>query len=442
MTNFSGWGRINPQPHRSISLSAPQHAAHEIRNAPLPGLAYGMGRSYGDVAMNPGGTLWLTRGLDRFLDFDPDTGLLRCEAGVLLRDIQSQFVPQGWMLPVTPGTEWVTIGGAIANDVHGKNHHRVGSFAHHIKRLSLTRTDGTVIQCGPQENTEWFSATAGGLGLTGLITEATLQLKPIPGPWLDTETIPFIELAEFFTLSTQSEEDWEYTVSWIDCLSFRESGKRLQGIFFRGNHSNHQAPYSLKKPLTVPFTPPISGINALSLKPFNAAYYQLNKFNAGKGRSHYRPFFYPLDNLREWNRIYGPKGFYQYQSVVPMDQGLEATSSMLTAIARSGQGSFLAVLKTLGSIPSLGMLSFPQPGVTLALDFPNRGESTLQLFNKLDAIVREYGGRIYPAKDARMPRDLFEQGYPLHRQFVPFRDPGIESAFALRTMGSPAQSFV
>ena len=430
MTNFSGWGRINPQPHRSISLSAPQHAAHEIRNAPLPGLAYGMGRSYGDVAMNPGGTLWLTRGLARFLDVDPDTGLLRCEAGVLLRDIQSQFVPQGWMLPVTPGTEWVTIGGAIANDVHGKNHHRVGSFAHHIKRLSLTRTDGTVIQCGPQENTEWFSATAGGLGLTGLITEATLQLKPIPGPWLDTETIPFTELAEFFTLSTQSEEDWEYTVSWIDCLSAQG-----RGIFIRGNHSPEQRPAPRARERRMPVAPPVSLVNRLTLGPFNSLYYRLQASKAGRSLTHYKPFFYPLDGLLEWNRMYGPKGFYQYQSVVPRAAGRQAVQDMLAVIARSGLGSFLAVLKTFGERAAPGLLSFAAPGVTLALDFPNLGDRTYRLFDELDAIVRAAGGRIYPAKDARMTRDMFREGYPALESFLPFRDPGISSAFARRVIG-------
>jgi FAD/FMN-containing dehydrogenase len=391
-----------------------------------------MGRSYGDVCLNPDGVLWKTTGLDRFISLDENTGQLVCEAGVLLRDIQRLTIPLGWILPVTPGTQLVTVGGAIANDVHGKNHHVLGSFGDHVQWIKLARTDGTSIECGPDILPDWFSATVGGLGLTGVITEAEIQLRRVAGPWLDTETVPYANLDEFFHLADASEADWEHTVSWIDCLS---GGGR--GLFMRGNPRDvgpRSAPQERKR--TMPFVPPISVMNRLSLRPFNMAYFNLKKWQSGKNIAYYESFFYPLDNLLEWNRMYGPKGFFQYQSVVPRAVGRDAVQAMLGEIARSGDGSFLAVLKTFGNRLPVGMMSFPQPGVTLALDFPNRGERTLKLFERLDAIVRDAGGRIYLAKDARMPRDLFEAGYPRLAEFLQYRDPGISSALSRRLIGT------
>lgn len=432
MVEVGSWGRLGVWPHDLQPLT--EHFCTSLpRGAGNYGLAYGMGRSYGDVCLNPGGTLWTTRGLDRLIAWDENTGVLTCEAGVLLRDIQQVFVPRGWMLPVTPGTQLVTVGGAIANDVHGKNHHTYGTFGNNVAQVHLLRTDGERIQCGPTEQPDWFAATVGGLGLTGVITQASLQMKRIPSPWLDTEIIPFATLGEFFTLSDASESGWEHTVSWIDCMS----GHTGRGIFMRGNMgpaSNEPPPSAQKR--SIPFTPPISLINRLSLRPFNATYYHLHKQMAGPRRAHYESFFYPLDNILEWNRIYGKKGFYQYQSVVPREAGMDAVRAMLQAITAAGEGSFLGVLKTLGDRAAPGMLSFVRPGVTLALDFPNNGESTRRLFERLDAIVRDAHGRIYPAKDARMSRSLFEAGYPRLPEFLPFRDPGISSAFARRTMES------
>jgi FAD/FMN-containing dehydrogenase len=398
----------------------------------MAGLAYGNGRSYGDVCLNPGGGLWLTTSLDHFVSFDECTGILTCEAGVLLRDIQRLMLPRGWMLSVTPGTQLATVGGAIANDVHGKNHHRVGSFGDHVAEIHLIRTDGETIVCGPNLKPDWFAATVGGLGLTGVILDVRLQLRRVAGPWLGTETLPYQNLDEFFALADGSEEGWEHTVSWIDCIS---SGGR--GIFMRGNHVERSGEASRAgKRLSVPFVPPIPLINRLSLRPFNAAYYHMQSAKAGRGIAHYEKFFYPLDNILNWNRIYGPQGFYQYQSVVPRDVGEDAVKAMLGQIAKSGDGSFLAVLKTFGNRQPVGMLSFPKPGVTLALDFPNKGERTLKLFERLDVIVREAGGRIYAAKDARMPRDLFESGYPQLGEFKNYRDPGISSALSRRLMGN------
>jgi FAD/FMN-containing dehydrogenase len=430
MNTVSSWGRLSALPHDVIKLTN----AHKVAQALAthrPGVAHGMGRSYGDVCLNPDGVLWNTLGLDRYVAFDEQTGRLICEAGVLLRDIQHLTIPRGWTLPVTPGTQLITVGGAIANDVHGKNHHILGSFGDHIQHLRLVRTDGEIIECGPHEKADWFAATVGGLGLTGLIVEVEIQLRRTHGPWLETETVAYANLDEFFTLADNSEADWEQTVSWIDCIC----GGGGRGLFMRGNPADlKHGPIPGEGKLKVPMTAPFSLVNTLSLRPFNMLYFNLKKWQAGRSISHYEPFSYPLDNILDWNRMYGPKGFFQYQSVVPREVGQHAVQSMLGEIARAGQGSFLAVLKTFGNRQPVGMLSFPQPGVTLALDFPNRGNATLKLFERLDGIVAEAGGRLYPAKDARMPRALFEAGYPRLNEFLKFRDPGIRSGLSRRLM--------
>ncbi len=432
MRRVSSWGRLSAHLHDVVMLNDPARVAEQLATH-RPGIAHGMGRSYGDVCLNPEGVLWNTTGFDHFIQFDEVTGKLVCEAGVLLRDIQRLLIPRGWMLPVTPGTQMVTVGGAIANDVHGKNHHAFGSFGDHVQRIRLVRTDGELIACGPQLQSDWFAATVGGLGLTGVIVEAEIQLRRVAGPWLDTETVPYANLNEFFQLADNSEATWEHTVSWIDCIS----GGGGRGIFMRGNPIDvGDRPRPQGRQLTMPVVPPVSLVNRLSLRPFNMAYFHLKKWQAGRAIAHYEPFFYPLDNLLEWNRMYGPKGFFQYQSVVPRALGQDAVQAMLGEIARAGDGSFLAVLKTFGNRQPVGLLSFPQPGVTLALDFPNKGAQTHQLFERLDAIVRAASGRIYPAKDARMPRDLFEAGYPRLNDFLKYRDPGISSALSRRLMGS------
>jgi FAD/FMN-containing dehydrogenase len=379
--------------------------------------------------------LWLTSGLDRLLGFDPETGSLDVEPGVTLGDIQRVMIPQGWALPVTPGTQFVTVGGAIANDVHGKNHHAKGSFCDHVTRLTLRRTDGTEIHCGPELMPDWFAATAGGLGLTGVIMQARLQLTRVPGPWLDCETLPFRGLPDFFGLSDGSEADWQYTVAWIDGLS----GKNVKGLFMRANPMTLPWGGPLRPPSkagrSVPFTPPFSMINGLTLRVFNLGYHTMGRLKAGRGPVHYQPFFYPLDAVRNWNRIYGPRGFYQYQSVVPNEAREEATAAMLEEIRKAGQGSFLVVLKTFGARQAPGLLSFPRPGVTLAMDFPNRGARSLALLDRLDGIVAEAGGRVYPAKDARMSAQMFRQGYPGLESFMKYRDPGISSALSRRLIG-------
>jgi FAD/FMN-containing dehydrogenase len=427
MRRVGSWGRLAEPEHHVMPL-----VDHPVRALPtmpgLLGLAYGMGRSYGDVCLNPGGVLWTTTHQDHLLEWNPATGWLTCEAGVLLRDIQRLFVPRGWTLPVLPGTQFVTVGGAIANDVHGKNHHTQGTFGEHVRSLRLLRTDGEQIDCGPQQQPERFAATVGGLGLTGVITQATLALQPVHGLWLDTENIAFEGMTEFLSLADASVHFWEHTVAWVDALS----GRSVRGIFTRANPSTgaREAP-PWAAPRSLPFHPPVSLVNRHTVRAFNTVHHHLSRQRAQ--RMVYRPtFFHPLDAWRDWNRLYGPRGFYQYQCVVPRAVAADALPAMLQAIWASAEAACLSVLKTFGERAPAGMLSFVRPGVTLALDFPNQGDSTLRLFERLDAIVREAGGRLYAAKDARMPRGLFEAGYPRLPDFLPHRDPGICSAFSLR----------
>ncbi|MEP1471067.1 MAG: FAD-binding oxidoreductase [Halieaceae bacterium] len=432
MVTISSWGRLEQPEHELRPLQHRSSLASTLRDG-APGLPFGMGRSYGDVCLNPEGTLWTTRSLDNFIRFDQANGIIECEAGVLLKDIQELIVPLGWMLPVTPGTQFVTVGGAIANDVHGKNHHEYGSFGNHVERLLLCRTDGEEIECGPGMHDDWYAATVGGMGLTGVISRATISLRRIETPWMTVESIPFYSLEEFYKLADRSESDWEYTVSWIDCVAKNDR----RGIFFRANHSLAipTQDYSTSRRNLV-FTPPISLVNRLSLKPFNWAYFHSHRLRSGEKEMHYQPFFYPLDQIQNWNRMYGPRGFYQYQCVIPTENREAAIAALLDETTNSNSGSFLAVLKTFGEKPSSGLLSFPQAGATLALDFPNRGKATLDLMQRLDVIVGQAGGRLYAAKDARMTAGLYAAGYPNLDQFQPFRDPGISSALSRRLLGS------
>lgn len=431
---FTSWGRVLKLEHEVVALSNRFDELPKISQGSSTFLPYGNGRSYGDSCLNAGGTILKTAALDRFIAFDPETGILRCESGVLLSEILRLIVPQGWFLPVTPGTRFVTVGGAIANDVHGKNHHVSGTFGRHVRQLELLRSDSQRLICAATEHPDYFAATIGGLGLTGLVTWAEIQLRRIGNPWIDAETIRFESLDEFFSLCEESDWDYEYTVSWVDCAG---KGKRLgRGLFMRGNHApadSMPANYS-QKTRTFPFTPPVSLINSITLKAFNSAYYHKQISRELRHTQHYEPFFYPLDGMLEWNRMYGPKGFFQYQCIVPSQNGEEVIAELLGEIAASGMGSFLAVLKICGDAASPGMLSFPMKGVSLALDFPNRGEKLEHLFKRLDHIVRSAGGRLYPAKDGRMPGDLFRSGFPRWQEFTNYIDPDFSSSFWRRVM--------
>lgn len=428
----TSWGRYPSASPRQVQ-SCRDVQALALPDETLSCLPFGNGRSYGDVCLNNNGALLLTRGLDRFIAFDLATGVLRAEAGILLAEILALIVPQGWFLPVTPGTQFVTLGGAIANDVHGKNHHVAGSFGCHVRAFELLRSDGNRLLCTPEQNTEWFQATVGGLGLTGLITWVEIQLQRIANPWIVAENRRFASLDEFLALDAEYEARYPYIVSWIDCAA---TGRALgRGIYMAGMHAPPgllKAPPPQRRGWTVPFTPPISLVNSLSVAAFNRLYYHLPR--PARGLIPYQPFFYPLDNLREWNRLYGRQGFFQYQCVIPLANAREALREILACIAASGQGSMLAVLKRFGDKTSGGLLSFPRPGVTLALDFPNRGQSTLDLLERLDEVTRQAGGAVYPAKDARMSGDSFRRYFPQWVEFSRFIDPRFSSSFWRRVM--------
>ena len=424
------WGRT-PRTRMQVARPAfPDELAMLARQgAKLPHglLAGGLRRSYGDSCINDGGALIEITGLDRFIRFDRTCGLLEAEAGVSLADVLKLAIPAGFFLPVTPGTKFVTLGGAIANDVHGKNHYRAGTFGRWVRSFSLLRSDGSERDVADDDGTGLFAATIGGLGLTGIITRATLQLVPIASSNMAAETIPFGNLAEFFALSAESDTSHDYTVAWVDCLA---TGDKLgRGIFTRARHAS-DGELRVKPPggPAVPFDAPGFLLNRFSISAFNEAYFRL----AGRARRatvSYDPFFYPLDAIGGWNRLYGARGFYQYQSVVPPATAADATAEMLRTIADAGQGSFLAVLKTFGAAVSPGLLSFPTHGTTLALDFANRSGPTLWLLDRLDAIVREAGGRLYPAKDGRLPTAMFRAGYPALDKFTSQIDPGMSSTF-------------
>jgi FAD/FMN-containing dehydrogenase len=398
-------------------------------------LPYGNGRSYGDSCLNDGGALLDCRKLNRFIHFCEETGLLKCEAGVLLSEVLQLAVPRGWFPPVTPGTRFVTLGGALANDIHGKNHHSAGTFSRHVRRFELLRSDGSRILCSPEENVEWFQATAGGLGLTGVITWLELQLKPIHNTAIEMESIRFRDLKEFFQLSQESSTRFEYTVAWVDCLA---SGSSLgRGLFLRGNHADasiRKNPRPPARAITFPIDPPFALINGLTLRLFNALYYRKQLSARTHAITHYEPFFYPLDAIHQWNRIYGNKGLLQHQCSIPTETSAEAVREMLEKIARARSGSFLAVLKMFGDLPSPGLLSFPIPGATLALDFTNT-PANLRLLDSLDETTRQAGGRVNPSKDGRVSAVNFQAFYPHWRQLQAYRDPAISSSFWRRVSG-------
>jgi FAD/FMN-containing dehydrogenase len=400
-------------------------------------LPRGLGRSYGDVCLNEGGTLLSTNTFTHLISFNEQTGVLRAESGISFADILSFAIPRGWFLPVTPGTKYVTLGGAIANDLHGKNHHGAGTIGCHVPCFELLRSSGERLHCSSAKNNELFRATIGGLGLTGLITWAELQLIPIKNAFIDQEALPFQSLDEFFAINDDSDQKFTYTVAWIDTTL---KNGALRGIFFRGNHaseplelpekiSNHQL-------LSIPTFAPSSLLNPVSMKLFNASYFALNRLHQGRHLTHYDPFFYPLDKVGHWNRLYGRPGFLQYQFVVPRNAASEVVPALLKEAHRTNTVAFLSVLKTFGERVSPGILSFPRPGITLAMDVRNRGKITLETLHRFDEIVLAHQGRLYPAKDSRMSPQTFRSCYPELQEFTPHLDPAFSSQFWRRVMSS------
>lgn len=392
-------------------------------------IARGNGRAYGDCALNPDATLSLLK-QDRLISFDAKSGRLSCEAGTLLSDIIEFFMPRGWFPPVTPGTKYVTVGGMIAADVHGKNHHRLGSFGDHVESFDLALADGSVVHCSKSENAELFAATKGGMGLTGIILKASFKLIPIETSWIRQETLRAANLDQAMELF-EASNDWTYTVAWIDCLS--QGAAMGRSIFFRGEHARiddlpeswRGEPFASpsKRGWRVPFDLPGPLLNRWSVSAFNALYYRANR--PGSSLVDFDTFFYPLDAIGEWNRIYGRAGLIQYQCVLPKHASRKGLGLLLGWISASGAGSFLSVLKLFG--PQEGLMSFPMEGYTLALDFRAGDASVLALLDELDAIVADLGGRVYLAKDARASARMIEQGYPHLARFKAIRakaDPG------------------
>jgi FAD/FMN-containing dehydrogenase len=427
MRAYQSWGRYPRTQHTRVLpvfwRSEPP-ALGGITESVLP---FACGRSYGDSCLNDGGALVDVTGLRRFIAFDEPQALLRCEAGVTLADVLSLMAPRGWFVPVLPGTQWVSVGGAIANDIHGKNHHRAGTFGAHVTCLELMRSTGERVLCSPERNADLFRATIGGLGLTGLILWAEIRLKRVPGPAIALERVRFACLEEFLELSS-SDQAYEYTVAWVDCLA---RGRRLgRGLFLRGDHASRSltSGEGHDARLKVPIDLPSGLINRTTLALFNACYYRSQLRAKVRKTVHYQRFFFPLDRIGEWNRLYGRRGFFQYQCVVPDDLG-RTIAALLAQVARSSETPTLAVLKRFGSIQSPGLLSFPRAGITLAIDFANQGAATLALLDQLDHVVVDAGGAVYPAKDARMSAASFRRFFPGWEAFASHVDPKFSSSF-------------
>jgi FAD/FMN-containing dehydrogenase len=395
-------------------------------------LAYGNGRSYGDSCFpTPEGALIDMRGTAKVLDFSPEAGLIRVEPGLTIGALIEHLHGTGWFPAVVPGTRHVTVGGAIANDIHGKNHHDAGTFGCHVQALGLQRSDDVALTCSADENAGMFAATIGGMGLTGVITWAELKLMRAPSPDVMQEAVPLANLGAFFDKAVQNDADFAYSVAWIDSLA---AGAALgRGVLLRANHADSGTGAHGRKPrLSVPFTPPMSLINRPSLRVFNHLYRWRALAKQGPARVGWAPFFFPLDAVGNWNRLYGPRGLRQHQCIIPLSKAAPTVQAMLEAAQAAGQGSFLTVLKLFGRHPSPGMMSFPREGATLTLDFPYRGASTDRLLDKLDALTLEAGGRVNVYKDARMSEAVFNASYPEAARFRDFMDPKAASAFSER----------
>ena len=373
-------------------------------------IARGNGRCYGDASLSE--HIFSTKRLNKFISFDRLNGIIECESGVLLSQILEIIVPQGYFLYVTPGTKFISVGGAIASDVHGKNHHAEGCFSEYVEAFSLLNENSEVITCSRTENTDKFWATIGGMGLTGIILSAKFKLKNIETAYIRQESIKAQNLDEIFKLFEESES-WTYNVAWIDCL---QTGKNIgRSILMRGEHAfKHELPKKLQQnPLRlkqkfipkVPFYFPDFMLNKWSVRLFNYLYFNKQKRREIKNFVDYETFFYPLDVVKDWNKIYGKKGFIQYQMVIPKAQGKEGMRKILDTIAKSGNGSFLAVLKLFGKENPLAYNAFPLEGYTLALDFKVNSKLT-KLVADLDEIVEEFGGRIYLTKDSMSKSSL------------------------------------
>ena len=407
---LNSWGMYPKIKHTSVTLDKNINQTIQEDKSFIP---YGNGRSYGDSALAE--NIIYSKPYNYFLDFDEDLGILHCQSGVMLSEIIEAFVPRGWFLKVTPGTKLITIGGAIASDIHGKNHHVEGCFSECVQEMRVMLSDGTIQTC--QKGDELFKATCGGMGLTGVILDAKISLKKINSQYINQTTIKTKNLKETFE-AFEKYSHLPYSVAWIDCLAKGEDiGKCLLmvGDFADDGDLN----FKEKKKKTIPFNFPSFALNKLSVKAFNWLYYKKAPDGESQQKVDIDTFFYPLDAINNWNRIYGKGGFTQYQFILPKEKSYQGLEKILGTIANSGKGSFLAVLKLYGKANE-NYLSFPMEGYSLALDFKIE-PGLFELLDRLDEIVLEYGGRIYLTKDVRVSKETFEKGYPEIEKFRAFR---------------------
>lgn len=415
--NLTNW---NNYPLKEVLLETPlfEREFNSMLSSNTSFIVRGNGRCYGDASLYS--KVVSSVKLNRILAFDPERGIVKCQSGILLSDIINFILPQGWFLPVTPGTRFITIGGAVASDVHGKNHHKDGSFSNHILSIRILTPQGTVITCSPEVNSEYFWFTCGGMGLTGIILDVTFKLLKVETGFIRSMQIKARNLDEILHLFDQYSH-YKYSVAWIDCLQQVQSFGR--SILMVGEHALREEisgkgfyPKTAKT-LSVPFSFPSFVLNGYSVKAFNALYYAKNYKHEMKGLVSYEKFFYPLDAILNWNRIYGSRGFVQYQFVIPKRNGREGIRTVLQRITQKGWGSFLAVLKLFGK-PE-GPISFHTEGYTLALDIPINTR-LFPFLDELDKLVKDFGGRIYLTKDARMKPEIFHESYPNAGKFVDF----------------------
>lgn len=421
---LSGWGRHPVVESRVVRPETRSQLRAVLEATSEPVLAHGAGRSYGDAALNPRGLTILTERLNRMIAFDPETGRLRCEAGVRLGEILDVFVPRGWFVPVTPGTKAVTLGGAVAFDVHGKNHHGEGSFAHFVRAIELLTASGACVRCSRQERAELFWATVGGAGLTGFITEVELELRRIETACLRTRRIKTHHLDEAFDAFEAHDPRHTYAVAWIDAMARGDSLGR--GLCMFGDHARadelgkarraRPLAYAPRRYFSVPIPLPRRVLGPTVVRCFNRMYHARQRREEVRRVEDIDAFFYPLDAVGQWNRMYGPDGFVQYQCVLPMDESRMGITHLLEHLHTTGWPCYLAVLKRMGPA-SDGMLSFPMRGYTLALDIPRR-DGIEALLHALDAIVLQHGGRIYLAKDAALRPEAFRAMYPRHDEWL------------------------
>ena len=414
---IANWGNYPVIESNEEYFSFPEQL-QELLSRDASFIPRGNGRCYGDASLAQ--TTISTLKFDKILSFDKSTGVFECQSGLTLDQILEVIVPAGWFLPVTPGTKFITVGGAVASDVHGKNHHIDGSFSNHILEMEIVLASKESLVCSPQIHPDLFEATCGGMGLTGIISRVKFQLKKIGTSFIRQKQVKASNLEELIRLFDQYNH-YTYSVAWIDCL---KKGKDFgRSILMLGEHASpedlnekqKQDPLQLpkKKQINFPFNLPSWVLNSFTVKAFNFLFYKKNLKREINNVIGYEPFFYPLDAILHWNRGYGKNGFVQYQFVLPLE-AKKGLIEILNAISDKGLGSFLAVLKVFGKQESI--ISFPREGYTLALDFPVKS-GLLEFLDELDQIVLRYGGRLYMSKDARMKPEILRRGYPALDRF-------------------------